>query len=153
MAQLQTGHPCGRLRTNHSSGPLIDYTTSNKVHRFYPNKPAARTAKNTLHSGHPAPGAFLADNAIPTVGHCHVEYTNNGGNVSRRHVSGGQVQPPFVITDAQIKKIIERMFVSGCAIEVDRIPAGGFNLVPHHRGPNPPPAVITQNVAPYLASL
>lgn len=153
LANLQTGAPCGRLRTNHGSGPLIDYTTTNKVHRFYATEPAARAAKALLNSGHPPPPAFLAHNAVPTVGHCHVEFTNVGGNVSRRHQSGGQVRLGVAITDDQIKKIIERMFISGCAIKVDGVVAGGFNRV-HQRcfmGPLPP--VVSQDVGPYLAGL
>ncbi|WP_444995364.1 hypothetical protein [Aliikangiella sp. IMCC44359] len=150
---LQNGSPCGRLRTTHPNGPLIDYTTTNKTHRFFPNVGARNVGYNLLANGVAPPAAFLAMNAVPIVGHCHVEFTNVGGMVRRRHRSGGLVRLGPVPTTAQIKKIIERMFISGCAIKVNGHVAGGFNLSPPRIIGPLPHWGASLDLGPYLASL
>ena len=150
---LQTGAPCGRLRTAHPSGPLIDFTTTHKTHRFFPNVPARDIGYGLLNSGHAPPAGFLAMNAIPTIGHCHVEFTNVAGVVRRRHRSGGLVRLGPAPTDAQVKIIIERMFISGCAIKINNVVAGGFALsTPRITGPLPNWGA-SLDLGPYLASL
>lgn len=123
QGNLQNGAPCGRLRTMHPHGPLIDITTTTKRHFFFANAAGQRFAKNAFaiarSQGAGIPALNNASN-VPAQGNFHFEVTMRAnGSFHRRHASGGQVQLAPLPTTAQIRRILDRMCASGCAVKLD----------------------------------
>lgn len=159
MANLTTATECGRLRTMHRSGPLIDITTSRKGHLFFNNLANRDTVRHAM-SGLSrqeltnGQGRFLMNlieagcRIAPQNGDFHYEYTVPAGqpnSITRRHASGGQVNVNIRPTQDQMVKLIDRLLGDDCAIEINR--AAQYAL----GGPVVRPAVV--NPAAYLNSL
>ncbi len=154
LINLNTALRCGRLRTSHRSGPLIDMTNSPKGHIFFDNladrDQVRRDIRNT-----PAIARRQALNIVenqyrtqPRNGDYHYEYTKTIGQInriSRRHASGGRIVLAPRPSDNQIRLLIARLLADGCQITLDRAivsPLGASLNLP-----------IVAGVTPYLNSL
>ncbi len=160
---LNTARLCGRLRTMHNNGPLIDVTQSEKRHMFFDEADtlsrAGRIIAGPRYDTYVALGQaqsqaaveaiFDARRTVPEAGDYHFEYNTTpakGLQMSRRHLSGGQiVLDPGVTTDTMAIGIVNRMLARPCKVELDRVAV--FTSVPTQ------PAQTAATVAQYLASV
>ncbi len=154
LINLNTALRCGRLRTSHGHGPLIDINNSPKGHIFFDaladREHVRRDIRNT-----PAiarrQALNIAENQYrtqPRNGDYHYEYTKTVGQINRitrRHASGGRIVLAPRPTDNQVRLLIARLLADGCQITVDGaiVSALGPSL-------NLP---IVAGVGPYLHSL
>lgn len=127
LANLNTANLCGRLRTNHNSGPLIDITNSKKGHVFFDNpkdlKKEIRKIRSTRDQA--TRRRYMDDiesryRTAPQAGDNHFEYTKRTPfAVKRTHPSGGRVFLNPQPTNEQVYLIIHRLLEDDCTIKVD----------------------------------
>ena len=143
---------CGRLRTQHNNGPLVDITNARKQHLFFDTL-AARNAAYALMPGiannAPALAAFIANyRQVPRDNDFHLEFTMvpaGGHPYSRRHPSGGRIATrPRVPSNAKCLAIVNYALSRQAQIRVN----GG---VVHNMPPPPAPNVAAFDVAGFLA--
>lgn len=159
VAQLSTATLCGRLRTMHNHGPLIDITTTRKRHFFFErlhDRDTVRGIMQRMTNQQLTNGdaRFFMDligriyGTVPKNWNFHYEYTVPAAQpdrVSRRHPSGGRVHLSPRPTQNQIVRLIDRLLADNCAITVDRTVVQALGVQA------PRPAVF--GVAAYLNSL
>ncbi len=163
LSCLNSARLCGRIRTMHNSGPLIDITQSEKRHMFYDQDDTRNAAGRRVagprvdtyaalgqaQSQAAVEAVFAANRSVPEAGDYHLEYNTtpaHGRQCSRRHPSGGQiVLDPGVTTDTIAIGIVNRMLARLCTVELDRHAV--FISVPTQ------PAQTPATVAQYLASV
>jgi len=134
LPNLKSAKLCGRLRTHHNKGPLIDITNSPKVHFFFNERKNQREAGEIMRSIEVISGETpnqaralieLLKNkyrATPEKGDFHFEYTNPASAqefISRRHISGGTIELMPRPTQKQVDLIIGRLLIDQCQIKVD----------------------------------
>ncbi len=163
LTRLNSARLCGRVRTMHGNGPLIDITQTQKRHMFFDqddNRNAAgrriagpridvSNALGQAPSQAAVAAIFAANRSVPAGDDYHFEYTvtpAHGRQCSRRHPSGGQVVlDPRVINDTMAIGIVNRMLARPCQVKLDNHVQ--FNSVPTQ------PAQTAATVAQYLASV
>jgi len=135
LSNLQTAVLCGRIRTMHGDGPLIDVTQSSKRHFFFANLAdrnlirgyAATMTQVQLDGGF---GSFFFDlvgqhyGTVPQANHLHFEYTVPAGGpnrVTRRHWSGGTVVVGLMLTRDIVVRLVDRVLDDGAAIKIDGV--------------------------------
>ena len=138
LNNLNTAQYCGRIRTNHPSGPLIDISTHSKGHVFLSVKDDHRAVRKAMKAmGQPSvpkSGRRLTMDLIeqkystvPIIGHYHYEYTKGLttidhdliGTVNRTHPSGGTVALLPRPTQEQIDSMLETMLASQCTVKLN----------------------------------
>lgn len=154
LSKLNTATLCGRLRTNHPSGPLIDISTNPKGHLFFVNKADRNDVHRKVRGApkitrkHEINIAAAKYRTEPKEGDFHFEYSKNPNDplsVSRRHPSGGKVLLPQKPTNVQLTSLIDRLLEDNCQIKID-----GVTKVPKRNALVRP---IIAGVVPYLQSL
>ena len=133
MAQLSTANLCGRVRTDHPHGPLIDITTSTKRHLFFPQQADRNQVRDIvrllLAHGQPNNANFFLDLAWaahggnPQDGHYHYEYTVPATPATRprTHPSGGTVRLLPQLTQQQIIQLIDQVVMTGGQVAVNGV--------------------------------
>jgi hypothetical protein len=163
---LTTAQYCGRIRTNHSSGPLIDISTHSKGHVFLPAKADHTAVRKAIKAmGQPtAPesGKRLTMDFIeqqypttPQAGYYHYEYTKGLttvdaellGTLSRTHPSGGTVALQPRPTQVQIDRMLGLMLANQCTVKLNG------SVVKKIMGPAPRPIPGVAAYLNYLDSL
>ena len=156
LPQLNNANLCGRLRTEHGHGALIDITTTSKTHTFY-NTVIGRDAFHGLLPGTPNAAALAhlvaAQRTVPQANDFHHEFTNapaHGQPYSRRHRSGGRIAlAPQLQSSAQAISIVERILAEGGQIRLNNVVQAPI----HAPGPAGPVAASQPNLALYIAGL
>lgn len=147
LAALNHGAPCGRIRTCHNQGPLIDITQQQKRHMFFQTVAARSLAYQTLHAGlqQVAFNAFIAQQrVVPQNNDSHLEVTMapaHGRPYSRTHPSGGAVTlNPRIVSQNQITNLLDLLFRERAPVQINRaplpIPVPGVAAAPHVPVPN-----------------
>lgn len=151
---LNTAPLCGRLRTLHNNGPLIDITTETKGHIFFQKRVDQRAFTQRIRNAKPITRkheiniALARHRATPVDGYFHYEYIADSQRpyrVARRHPSGGQVALNPRPSNLQVTRLIDRLLADNAAVRINH--AGV-----HALGVAVPRPVIT-TVGAYLASL
>lgn len=135
LASLNTANACGRLRTQHDRGPLIDVTNSKKGHVFFDNKKELEKVIRKIRStqNQARRRRYMNDieskyRTAPQVGDNHFEYTKRTPyDVKRTHPSGGRVFLNPRPTNEQVYLIIDRLLEDDCTIKVDGSVQPGWN--------------------------
>ncbi|MFN8720280.1 MAG: hypothetical protein ACK5YI_05590 [Rhodospirillales bacterium] len=135
LPNLQTAVLCGRIRTMHGDGPLIDVTQSSKRHFFF----ASRTVRNQIKgfsddlTRDQLDDGFASSffevvgqhyGTVPQANHLHFEYTVPAGGpnrVTRRHWSGGTVVVGLMLTRDIVVRLVDRVLDDGAAIKIDGV--------------------------------
>lgn len=157
--RLNTAQYCGRLRTEHSEGPLIDISTHPKGHVFFGRKSVQRElARNIRHTGSRRRRRTRMDTAersawtFPVHGFYHYEYTKGFATIHnslretvlRTHPSGGRVALNPRPTQVQIDRLLSVMLATQCTVKLNGA------VWKKYSGPNPRPVPGVQH---YLDSL
>jgi hypothetical protein len=133
LAHLNTANLCGRVRTLHPKGPLIDITRSSKRHFFFANlvdrdtvrKIVKRMSKDQRTNGD---ARFFLEmvgrvyGTAPQDGNYHYEYTVPAGHpkrVTRTHPSGGRVRVAPRLTQQHVVRLLDRVLGDNAAVEID----------------------------------
>jgi hypothetical protein len=155
LAQLNTAASCGRLRTRHGSGPLIDIKTHAKGHAFFQNQNDFRTVGGVIRGlyrrGMAEYARVVADLAqrahtdVPFNQAFHFEFTKDSATTMLfPHASGGTVELAPRPTTDQILKMLHAMLAENATIK------NGNTVV--YQWPGGPQNAVA-GIAPYLASL
>jgi hypothetical protein len=160
---LNSASLCGRMRTMHGHGALIDITQTEKRHMFFDQDDTRDAAGHRIagprvdvsrdlgqaQSQAAVAAIFDANRSVPAEDDYHFEYTvtpAHGRQCSRRHPSGGQVVlDPIVTSDTMAIGIVNRMLARPCQVKLDNHLQ--FTSVPTQ------PAQTAATVAQYLASV
>jgi hypothetical protein len=160
LANLTTAMSCGRLRTMHPHGPLMDITNSRKGHFFFQNLADRQTVRHVMGRLSPVQrtngdGRFILElvgnvyRTTPQNGDYHYEVTFPGGSpnhITRRHASGGTVQLNPRPNQQQVVRLIDRLLTDNCAIKIN-------NNILHPLGVAPVAHPVIVAAAAYLNSL
>lgn len=132
LQALNTSRLCGRIRTQHPSGALIDVTDGAKGHFFSRKESRRDRIFDKLGAGQDDQGLLAMTQryrTAPRQGDYHVEFTRRPGTnppYHRRHRSGGTiVLAPRITSDNMATALIERVMSGPCMIELNRAHVGG----------------------------
>ncbi len=153
LPALQTATLCGRIRTQHNHGPLIDLTKSAKGHYFSKSKTRRNKIRDFFVQNNLNAAQIRQINAqyrmVPRPGDYHFEYTKTparGYNYSRMHPSGGQiVLAPRITTARQVEGLITRVLSGPFELRIDNV-----TVYQERLGKQPTPGL---GVAAYLGTL
>lgn len=154
---LNSAKTCGRIRTCHENGPLVDMTAETKRHLFFKNREEHKLAYNELKRGlEESELNFLFSKYCtkPFDGDSHIEITmkpSHGMLYSRLHGSQGLVRTaPRLTTWSQVEKLLNLVFRERAPIQLNKeclgVPAG-VAAVPQHE----PKPDLAQFIGRYIA--
>ncbi len=156
VANLTTALRCGRLRTMHPNGPLIDITTSRKGHLFFNNRADRETVRLAMKAlshhqrknghGRGIMNGFEATyRTTPQNADFHYEYTVPAGQpnrISRLHASGGRVRINVRPNQAQIVRLLDRLLGDNCEIKINKDSEHAVGTVPVRAAISDPTAYL-----------
>lgn len=154
---LNSAKTCGRIRTCHDNGPLVDMTAETKRHLFFKDREEHKLAYKELESGlEESELNFLFSKYCtkPLDGDSHIEITmkpSHGKPYSRLHGSEGLVRmAPRLTAWNQVEKLLNLVFRERAPIRLNLeylpVPAG-VAAVPQHE----PKPDLAQFIARYTA--
>lgn len=162
LTALNTASLCGRIRTDHPSGPLIDITTYPKSHIFTDRRRTQsgiheeirhlRTADDIAQLG-------ARHRTVPREGDYHNEVTmtpppKSRREFSRNHASGGVIcMQPRITSDDQAIKLLNRVLGYAYVVKINNKAQPSAPILPPQMGTVRPGQGIGLGLVDYLASL
>lgn len=133
LAQLNAANLCGRIRTMHNRGALIDITNSSKGHLFFEqlaDREAVRRAMSDASNVNlPHRSRRYMMNLVEQIHRTeprnwdyHYEYTKVAGQpdrITRRHASGGRIHLRPRPSQDQVRRLIDRVLADECAVKIN----------------------------------
>lgn len=124
-AQLTIAGLCGRIRTQHEEGPLIELSRSARGHYFFRSAWGRDRLARRFDLGlskEEIDKIAAKFRAVPRAGDYHFEFTKVEGSArpyARLHRSAGQiVLEPRIDTDDQALRAIEKVMAGPCQVKL-----------------------------------
>ena len=147
IAALNTARICGRIRTCHKNGPLVEMSATSRKHLFFQSIEGRDSAYATLKNGLDETdlNSFLSrHHSVPLERYAHIEImmkASEGKPYSRLHRSQGLVSlVPRLTTWSQVENLLNRIFLERAPIRLDKdalpVPCGLPAGLPHQPIPN-----------------